>query len=77
MITIQVPDKFALTPDQVAELLEININTVYKYGKYPTTNPDHLKTFKVGPRDLRVRITDLIEYIQRNYTNPDIQVLRD
>lgn len=75
MITIQVPDRFALTPGQVAEALQIDIDTVYKYGKYPTTNPNHIVSFKVGPRDLRIEASELVNYIKRNYTNPDIQYL--
>ena len=75
MITINLPDKFALTVEQVAELLNLDDQTIRKYGKYPTTDPKHIKMFTVGLREKRIELKELIAFIKRNYDNSDIQIM--
>ncbi|PSR54194.1 hypothetical protein AHMF7605_12005 [Adhaeribacter arboris] len=77
MITIQLPDKFALTVEQVADLLNVDQQTIRKYGKLSTKDPRHIKVINFGTREKRIETREFISYIQRNYTNPDIQQLKD
>ncbi|QMU30157.1 helix-turn-helix domain-containing protein [Adhaeribacter radiodurans] len=71
MITIQLPDKFALTVEQVADLLSVDERTVRKYGKLATTDHRHLRMFAFGG-EYRIELAELISYIKRNYQNVDI-----
>lgn len=69
MKLFNLPDQFAFTVEQVAELLEVDPQTIRTNLKRPPTHRKYLKSFKPSEREFRIRHDDLRDFIERNIYN--------